>query len=108
MKILVLGATGGTGREIVREALERGHSVVALVRSRERARDLAGAQIVLGNALNEAAIAEALDGCDAVISALGTGISPFKEVTLLSKATEALIGAMRRRGVRRLVCITGM
>jgi hypothetical protein len=43
-----------------------------------------------------------------VISALGTGISPFKEVTLLSTATRALIVAMRARDVRRPVCITGM
>jgi hypothetical protein len=43
-----------------------------------------------------------------VISALGTGISPFKEITLLSTATKALIAAMRARGTKRLVCITGM
>ena len=36
MKLLVLGATGGTGLEMVREAIERGHSVTAFVRSPER------------------------------------------------------------------------
>ncbi len=41
-RILVLGATGGTGRPIVRQALARGHDVTALVRSPEKARDLAG------------------------------------------------------------------
>ena len=108
MKVLVLGATGGTGRHIVREAQARGHSVTALVRSRDRAQDLAGARLVEGNALDEGALFKALEDCDAVISALGTGVSPFKEVTLLSKATEALIAAMQKRDVRRLVCITGM
>jgi hypothetical protein len=43
-----------------------------------------------------------------VISALGTGISLFKEITLLSTATKALIAAMRVSGTKRLVCITGM
>ena len=43
MKVLVLGATGGTGRLIVHDTLEKGHSVVALVRSKARAPDLPGA-----------------------------------------------------------------
>ena len=51
--------------------------------------------------------ASALEGCDGVISSLGTGISPFRPVTLLSAATGALVSAMRSEKVRRLVCITG-
>jgi len=43
-----------------------------------------------------------------VISALGIGISLFKEVTLRPTATKALVAAMRARGTKRLVCITGM
>ena len=45
MKVLVLGATGGTGRLIVRDALAKGHSVVALVRSKARALDLPGSRL---------------------------------------------------------------
>lgn len=108
MKVLVLGATGGTGREIVREAGAKGHSVVALVRSKARADGLAGAELVEGDARDEASLARALEGCSGVISALGTPMSPFREVTLLSTATRALVDAMKRRKVRRLVCITGM
>jgi uncharacterized protein YbjT (DUF2867 family) len=44
MKVLVLGATGGTGRLIVRDALAKGHSVVALVCSKARALDLPGSR----------------------------------------------------------------
>ena len=51
MRVLILGATGGTGREIVREAQLQGHSVTALVRSRTKAADLAGADLVEGDAL---------------------------------------------------------
>lgn len=108
MKLLVLGATGGTGRQIVREAAAKGHSVVALVRSKAKAPNLPGALLIEGDARDENALFRALDGCSAVISSLGTSLSPFKEVTLLSSATRALVKAMDRQKVRRLVCITGM
>ncbi len=61
--------------------------------------------MVEGDARDEAVLLRALDGCDAVISSLGTGMSPFREVTLLSIATRAVVAAMTRSGVRRLVCI---
>ncbi|WP_428376948.1 NAD(P)-dependent oxidoreductase [Lichenicoccus sp.] len=108
MRMLILGATGGTGRQIVREGLAAGHAIVALVRSKAKAEGLAGAQLVEGNALDEAAVRSTLDGCDAVICSLGVGLSPFRAVTLLSAATRVLISAMTQSGVRRLVCITGM
>jgi uncharacterized protein YbjT (DUF2867 family) len=107
-KILVLGATGGTGRLIVRQALARGDDVTALVRSPEKARDLEGAKLVAGDARDEAALRKALEGRDAVVSALGTPASPFREVTLLSTATRALVSAMKGEQVARLVCITGL
>jgi uncharacterized protein YbjT (DUF2867 family) len=53
-KLLVLGATGATGRLIVTDALARGYEVRALVRSRDKAGGLAGAEIVVGDARNEA------------------------------------------------------
>lgn len=71
MKVLVLGATGGTGRLIVRDAVAKGHSAVALVRSKARASDLAGADLIEGDARDESALIRALDGCDAVVSSLG-------------------------------------
>ena len=108
MKVLLLGATGGTGREIVREAGAQGHSVVALVRSKTKATDLAGATLVEGDARDEQVLSLALKGCSGVISSLGTAVSPFREVTLLSVATRALVKAMEGRNVRRLVCITGL
>jgi uncharacterized protein YbjT (DUF2867 family) len=108
MRVLVLGATGGTGREIVRQAGAKGHSVVALVRSKTKAQDLVGAELVEGDARDGAAFARALDGCSGVVSALGTTLSPFREVTLLSTATRALVKAMDGQGTRRLVCITGL
>lgn len=107
-RILVLGATGGTGRLIVREAVARGYDVTVLVRSAEKARDLEGAKLIVGDARDEKALRQALKGRDAVISALGTPVSPFREVTLLSSATRALVSAMKAEHVSRLVSITGI
>jgi len=107
-KILVLGATGGTGRLIVREALARGYEVTVLVRSAEKARDLKGAHVIVGDARDEATLRKALNGQDAAISALGTPASPFREVTLLSTATRLLVNAMKAEQVSRLVAITGI
>lgn len=107
-KILVLGATGGTGRMIVSQALKRGYEVTALVRSPEKAGDLKGAKLIKGDARDESALREALKGQDAVVSALGTPASPLREVTLLSTATRALVSAMKKEQVSRLVCITGI
>ena len=108
MKLLVLGATGGTGKAIVHAALAAGHEVTILVRNPEKAQDLSGARLITGNALDPKAVAEALTGSDAVISALGTPVSPFREVRLLSSATRILVDEMRRQGVSRLLAITGM
>ena len=107
-KILVVGATGGTGRLIVSQALARGHDVAALVRSPEKARALKGATLIAGDARDETTLREALDGRNAVISALGTPASPFRQVTVLSTATRALVNAMKIAHVSRLVCLTGI
>jgi uncharacterized protein YbjT (DUF2867 family) len=93
MKGLVLGATGGTGRLIVRDALAKGHSVVVLVRSKTSA-DLPGVDIMIeGDARDEGTLIRALNGCDGVVNSFGTGLSPFREVKACS-ATGALVTAM--------------
>ena len=107
-KILVLGATGGTGHLIIRQALAKGYDVTALVRSPEKGAGLTGVKLAIGDARDEAALRQAIRGQDAVVSALGTPPSPFKEVTLLSTATRAVVNAMQAEGVSRLVAITGI
>jgi uncharacterized protein YbjT (DUF2867 family) len=106
MKILVLGATGGAGRLIVSDAAAKGHSVVALVRSTAGA-NLPKAELIEGGATDEIALRRALAGCDAVVSALGTGMV-FRKVSLLTEATRALVPEMTRSGARRLVCISAL
>jgi putative NADH-flavin reductase len=106
MKILILGATGATGQLIVRDATASGHYVVALVRAKASS-NLPGAEVIEGDVRDEETLARALHGCDAVVSALGTGMG-LREVDLLTVATRALIAAMTRTGVRRLVCISAL
>jgi putative NADH-flavin reductase len=67
-----------------------------------------GATLIQGDARDPGALAEALAGCGGGISALGTKMSPVKEVTLLSTATAALVEVMKEQGISRLVCITGL
>ena len=55
-----------------------------------------------------ATLIRALNGCGGVVNSLGTGLSPFREVSLLTVATGALVTAMTRNGVRRLVCISAL
>jgi len=110
MKILVIGATGGTGREIVKQALRAGHEVTAIVREQPQSEEmLNGAKLVVGDARDKEALRRALAGQDAVADSLGSSMSgPFKEVHLFSESTKALIEAMQAENVRRLICITGI
>ena len=72
MKLLVLGATGGTGQEIVRQAIERGHSVTAFVRLPDRLNPFKDRiTIKQGDLLNSVELEQAIRGHDAVLSALG-------------------------------------
>src|SRR6266496_6376610 len=72
MKLVVLGATGGTGLEVVRQALQRGHSVTALVRSPDRLKSFGG-QIAVkqGDLLSSADLQQVIQGHDAVLSCFG-------------------------------------
>ncbi len=109
MKILVIGATGATGQEIVKQAAEAGHQVTALVRNPVKSRFDTSVRIAVGDVLNPESLQRAVTGQEAVISSLGSGATgPFKELTMLSEGTRNLVGAMRAANVKRLVCITGI
>jgi putative NADH-flavin reductase len=106
MKILVIGATGPTGREIVSRGLAIGHEIAALVRSKRHRAFPAGTGEVLGDVMNPASLEAVVRGHEAVISSLGTRkIGP---TTLFSEGTRNLICGMKAAGVNRLVCITGV
>lgn len=103
MKILVLGATGPTGRHVVDVSLKQGDSVTVLVRNPAALRDLSNRiTIVQGDATSEQDVLKAMRGQDAVVSALGRGTSLVAK-ELFSRAAAATIGAAKQAGVSRLV-----
>jgi putative NADH-flavin reductase len=108
MKLAILGATGGTGLEIVRQAIEHGHSVTAFVRSPERLKPF-GNRITVkqGDLLNSAELAKAISGHDAVLSGFGPRVPIAKDdANLLRNFATALTTAMHQAGVRRAVIVS--
>jgi putative NADH-flavin reductase len=107
MKLAVFGATGGTGRQIVRQALNAGHSVTALVRDPARAGiEHANLTLVQGNVLNPADVTPVVAGADAVIVSLGnTADNPEMVV---SRGTGVVIQAMQEQGVRRIIVVSSI
>jgi putative NADH-flavin reductase len=105
MKLLVLGATGGTGLEIVQQAIERGHSVTAFVRPPGRLRHFQHRIIVRqGDLLNPSELEQVIEGHDAVLSGFGPRLPISKaDANLLRQFASALTGAMLHAGVRRVV-----
>lgn len=105
MKLLVLGATGGTGMEIVRQALERDHSVTAFVRSPDRLKPFENRITVRqGNLLNTTELEQVVKGHDAVLSGFGPRLPVAKaDANLLRKFGGALTSAMSQAGVRRVI-----
>ncbi|MCJ2009308.1 NAD(P)-dependent oxidoreductase [Methylobacterium sp. J-092] len=107
--ILVIGASNGIGLETVKAALAAGHRVRAFARSAARI-DLPGQGLerFTGDALKDADVEAALVGVDGVVQALGV---PFRDlfgpVRLFSDATNVLVPAMEKAGVRRLMSVTG-
>jgi putative NADH-flavin reductase len=98
MRLLSLGATGGTGRALIRQARERGHEITAFVRSPQKLRALADRVTVRqGDPRSVAELHAALPGHDAVVSALGPpGPGP---TTILRAGARSTVEAMQT-GVR--------
>ncbi len=104
MKLLVFGATGPTGQQVVAQALRQGHELTVFVRnSAQLAVSDDRLRVVVGSVPDDAdAIAAAVRGQDAVISALGVR-SSLKSSSLISRSMQAIVPAMERNGVRRLI-----
>jgi uncharacterized protein YbjT (DUF2867 family) len=107
VNLLIVGATGGTGRQLVTQALERGHRVTALVRRPPRAEPRLALTPVAGDVLNPGSLDRAMQGQEAVLSALGhkRWLGPSR---ILSEGTRNLMAAMVRHGVQRFVCETAL
>ena len=108
--VLVIGASRGVGLETVQAALKVGHRVRAFARSASSI-DFAdeGLERFSGDALNASDVAAALEDVGVVVQALGMPFRDlFRPVHLFSGATNVLVPAMERKGVRRLIAVTGL
>ncbi|HEY7594170.1 MAG TPA: NAD(P)H-binding protein [Actinophytocola sp.] len=109
MKLTVFGATGGIGGQVVRQALEQGHAVTAVVRDRARLAvpDQPGLQVVTVAGLAEPGPLEpALAGSDAALS--GVGPRSRADAGVAATATRGILGALEATRVRRFVAVSAM
>ena len=108
MKLLIIGGTGGTGKELIKQALEQGHELTALVRNPEKVKIVhQHLRIIRGNVLDLDNVLDAVHGQDAVLSALGHR-KFFIPTSILSKGTKNIILAMEKHHVNRFICITSL
>ena len=108
MKLLIIGGTGGTGQELIKQALEQGHILTALVRNPEKVSITHQNLIVIkGNVLDYDKVQEVVARQDAVLSALGHKRF-FIKTNILSEGTRNIIRAMEEHNVNRFICITSL
>jgi putative NADH-flavin reductase len=107
VKLVVLGATGGTGHRLVDQALHRGHEVVAYVRRPDALDGRPRLSVVGGELSDEPALTSALTGADAVLCAIGpTGVKDLFGTDLMQRTLPVVAAAMTGAGVRRLVLLS--
>ncbi len=104
MKIALYGATGMIGQRILAEAVSRGHEVTAIVRNPEKIAANPKVAARKGDITDAADVAEAVKGHDAVVSAYGP---PFDQPELYTTVARALIEALPKAGVKRLLVVGG-
>ena len=108
MRVLVIGATGGTGRELVRQALTQGHQVTAFVRDPARLKiEHPNLRVAKGDILDYATVESAMRGQNAVLSALGHRRF-FYPNRIQSDGMRNILRAMKTCDVPRLICETAL
>lgn len=105
MKIIVFGATGDTGIQLVEQLLAEGHEVTAFVRNPEKLK-ISGEKLLIekGDVLNPVTLSGKINGADAVFSALGGN---HRQATIVySQGIENIITEMQKSGIERLICLS--
>lgn len=103
MKILIFGATGKTGMEAVKQALEKGHDVMAFVRDPQKMTIThEKLSLIKGDVIDTSAVESAVKGVDGVIVALGASADMQADI-VLAQGTKNIIDAMKQHGIKRLV-----
>lgn len=107
MKIAVIGATGFVGSAIVKEALDRGHEVTAIVRHPEKVQSHPKLHPQKGDVYNEDELARLVKGQEAVISAFNPGWGNPDIYHLQVKGAQAIINGVKKAGIMRLLFVGG-
>ena len=108
MKIALFGANGDSGKEIMNSLLERGHKVVAAVRRPDTVTPTESVKVRMVDLNDMSSIEQAIDGCQVVISAIGSGklVAASKPTTIYSQGTKSIGIAMRNKGIKRLIVLS--
>lgn len=107
MKIIIFGATGGTGKELVKQTLESGNMVTAFVRTPQKLKiSHDNLKIIQGNVLNYDDVLNAIDNQEVVFCNIGMPASD--KTTLRADGTAYIVKAMEEKGVKRLICQTSL
>lgn len=106
MKLIIFGATGGTGKHLVHKALQRGHQVVAYARNPSKLEVQHGQlSVVAGDIQDKDRVANAIEGTEGVINAIGP--TPNSPNDLMEIAAKNIVFGMKAHGVERLIWSTG-
>jgi putative NADH-flavin reductase len=108
MKLTIFGASGGTGKLLVEQALARGHDVTAFVRNSSKlGLNHPRLKIEIGQLSDKAIVDNAISGSDAVLSTLGPRMSGGPKNSPITSGIQNIIAAMKVHNVRRLVISWG-
>ncbi len=114
MKLIVFGATGGTGRELLAQGAAAGHDMTAFTRRTFDPTPVASSpttmppapRIFSGDVLHAESVANAVKGHDAVLSCLGT--RPWRHVDICSGGIATIIPAMQAAGIKRIIAMSSL
>lgn len=107
MKVLVIGATGRTGSEIVKQLLEEGNDVIAYVRRPESIQEKDHLSVVVGQINDSETMTKAAKGADAILVALGNPMSN-SSAPLMEKAAPTVIKVSKASGVNRVIWLSAL
>jgi putative NADH-flavin reductase len=108
MNILIIGASRGIGRQLLKQSLSAGHNVTALARHfQELPHYPEQLRAISGDILDGHKVCEVMAGQEAVCLTIGVGVT-MKTVTVFSQGTQNVLAAMSEHRVRRLLCVTGI
>lgn len=108
MRLLIIGATRGTGLELLKLALSEGNEVAVIARNPDKLLiSHKNLKVIKGDILEKSVVEKAVEGQDVVCIAIG--VTPTrKPVSVFSEGTKIVVNAMKKSSCKRLICVTGI